>query len=262
LNQIAGQTSVPAFFFAARSRLPMDAMTHAAAAHADQPDHAPRRRARWRHASALLLLQCLLLLPLAVGARPAATAPVEGQDYVVIPGGQRWSSADDRIEVAEIFAYTCHHCADFQPALDAWKRKQPADVRVSYVPAAFSPQDNYGRACFAAQQLGALDRLHGPLFRAIHTAQTVPMSHASVDELAAFAGGEGLDAAGFRAAMASPAVDAMMQRAREFAIASGLRGTPTLVVNGKYRVQAPNHEQALRIAGQLVAMERAARKRP
>lgn len=237
-------------------------MTHAAPVHVAKLDPlALRRPARWRHALALLLLPGLLL-PLVACAQPAATAPVEGRDYVVIPDGERWSSADDRIEVAEIFAYTCHHCADFQPALDAWKRKQPADVRVSYVPAAFSPQDNYGRACFAAQQLGALDRLHAPLFRAIHSAQTVPMSHASVDELAAFARGEGIDAAKFRAAMASPAVDAMMQRARQFAIASGLRGTPTLVVNGKYRVQAPSHEQALRLAEQLVAMERAARRRP
>jgi thiol:disulfide interchange protein DsbA len=209
----------------------------------------------------LLLIQCLLL-PLAACAQPAAGGPVEGKDYVVIPGGQRWSSADDRIEVAEIFAYTCHHCADFQPQLDAWKRRQPADVRVSYVPAAFSPQDNYGRACFAALQLGVLDQLHAPLFRAVHTEQTVPMSHASADELAAFARSEGIDAAKFKAAMASPAVDAMMQRAREFAIASGLRGTPTLVVDGKYRVQAASHEQALRVAEQLVAMERAARKRP
>ena len=209
----------------------------------------------------LLLVQCLLL-PLAACAQPAAGGPVEGEDYVVIPGGQRWSSADDRIEVAEIFAYTCHHCADFQPQLDAWKRRQPADVRVSYVPAAFSPQDNYGRACFAALQLGVLDQLHAPLFRAVHTEQTVPMRHASADELAAFARSEGIDAAKFKAAMASPAVDAMMQRAREFAIASGLRGTPTLVVDGKYRVQAASHEQALRVAEQLVAMERAARKRP
>jgi thiol:disulfide interchange protein DsbA len=210
----------------------------------------------------LPLLALFLLLPLVAGAQRAASGPVEGQDYVAIPEGQRWSSADDRIEVAEIFAYTCHHCADFQPLLDAWKRKQPADVRVSYVPAAFSPGDHYGRACFAALQLGVLDRLHAPLFRAIHTAQTVPMSHASADELAAFARGEGIDAAKFKAAMASPAVDAMMQHAREFAIASGLRGTPTLVVDGKYRVQAASHEQALRVAEQLIAMERVARKRP
>lgn len=215
-----------------------------------------------RHFLPLLLLQ-LMLLPLIAGAQqPPGAAPVEGRDYVAIPGGERWSSADDRIEVAEIFAYTCHHCADLEPHLDAWKRSQPADVRVSYVPAAFRPTDNYARASFAAQQLGVLDRIHAPLFRAIHDAHTVPASNASVDELAAFFSGEGVDAARFKAAMASPEVDAQMQRARDFAIASGLRGTPTLVVNGKYRVQAPTHALALRIAGQLVAMERAARRQP
>src|SRR5690606_33098603 len=80
------------------------------------------------HLLPLLLVQ-LMLLPLAACAQSSA-APVEGQDYVVIPDGQRWSTADDKIEVVEVFAYTCHHCADFEPALAAWKRRQPADVRV------------------------------------------------------------------------------------------------------------------------------------
>ena len=257
MNQIAGQTFLSRRFFALATRIarPLAFQPSRSQIAMTQPP-AHRRHMPRHHVLLLLVLQCLLL-PLIACAQPAS-GPVEGQDYVVIPDGQRWSSADDRIEVAEIFAYTCHHCAEFQPQLDAWKRKQPADVRVSQVPAAFSPGDNYARACFAAQQLGVLDKLHAPLFRAIHAAQTVPMSHASADELAAFAAGEGIDTAKFKAAMASPAVDAMMQHARQFAIASGLRGTPTLVVDGKYRVQAASHEQALRIAGQLVAMERAA----
>src|SRR3546814_19242799 len=101
--------------------------------------------------------------------------------------------------------------------------------------------------------MGVLDKLHGPLFHAIHDAQTVPISNASVDELATFVRGEGIDADRFKAAMASPEVDAMMQRARDFAIASGLRGTPTLIVDGKYRIQAASHDQARQIAAQLVA---------
>lgn len=202
----------------------------------------------------LLLFQCLLL-PLAACAQPAA--PVEGEDYVAIAGGQPWAPADGGIEVAELFAYTCHHCADFAPQLEAWKRGQPADVRVRYVPAAYDPQDNYARAFFAAEQLGVLERTHVALFEAVHKRQSVPMSRPSVDELAAFFAEHGVDTAKFRAAMASPQVDARMRQAREFALASGLRGTPTLVVAGKYRVQARTHADALRIAGQLVAAERA-----
>src|SRR3546814_6935512 len=96
--------------------------------------------------------------------------------------------------------------------------------------------------------MGVLDKLHGPLFHAIHDAQTVPISNASADELATFVRGEGIDADRFKAAMASPEVDALMQRARDFAIASGLRGTPTLIVDGKYRVQATSHAPALQVA--------------
>lgn len=203
------------------------------------------------------LLLTLLLLPLAASAQLPA-APVEGVDYVAIPDGQPWQ-ADGRIEVAELFAYTCHHCADFAPKLEAWKRSQPADVRVAYVPAAYDPRDGFGRAYFAAEQLGVLGKVHAELFRAIHQQQSLPMN-ASDGELAVFARDQGVDMAKFQAAMASAEVAAKMQRAHDFAAASGMEGTPTLVVAGKYRVQAPTHDDALRIAGQLVAMERAARQ--
>ena len=206
-----------------------------------------------------MLLSLLLagLLPLATFAQ-SAPAPVEGSDYVVIPDGQPWQPLKGKIEVVEIFAYGCSHCAQFAPQFDAWKRKQPGDVRVSLVPAAFDLGDPYARACFAAGQLGVLGKTHADLFEAIHRRQSVPMHNASIDELAAFYGQYGVDAARFKAAATSHAIDAQMQHARAFAIASGLRGTPTLVVNGKYRIQAPTHQAALRIADQLMAMERAA----
>src|SRR3546814_11821179 len=52
-----------------------------------------------RHLLPLLLVQ-LMLLPLAACAQ-SATGPVEGHDYVVIPDGQRWSTAADRTERSE-----------------------------------------------------------------------------------------------------------------------------------------------------------------
>src|SRR3546814_4019120 len=76
--------------------------------------------------------------------------------------------------------------------------------------------------------MGVLDKLHGPLFHAIHDAQTVPISNASADELATFVRGEGIDADRFKAAMASPEVDALMQRARDFAIARSEEHTSEL----------------------------------
>ena len=201
-----------------------------------------------------------LLLPLAACAQPpaAGTPLVAGTDYAVIDNGQPWRPLKGQVEVVEIFSYSCSHCASFEPLLTAWKSKQPKDVRVTYVPAAYNLQEPFARATFAAQQLGALDKTHAALFRAVHTDGAMPMRNPSVDELATFYRGQGVDVAKFRAAFVGPLVDAEMNRAREFAVASGLEGTPTLVVNGRYRILGRSHEDTLRIASQLIAMERKA----
>lgn len=210
-----------------------------------------------RHAFALC---AALLLAVAAPSHGLAAddAPVEGRDYVVIPDGQPWQPADGRIEVAEVFAYWCHVCNDFQPLVDRWQASLPADVRFSYVPAAFSPDDAYARGYFAAEALGAVDRTHHATFRAIHAAQSLPMRGASADEVATHYAGLGLDRARFAAAMQSPATDARMREARGFIVRSGVEGTPTLVVDGRYRVQARSLGDLLRIADALVARERAA----
>ncbi|MCW5580919.1 MAG: thiol:disulfide interchange protein DsbA/DsbL [Luteimonas sp.] len=205
-------------------------------------------------ASRLFALCLSALLPLAVAAQPA---PVEGEDYVRIEGGQPWQAEAGTIEVVEVFAYPCGHCDQFRPMLDAWKRKAPKDVRLRLVPAAYEPGDALARGFFAAESMGRLEQTHAALFDAIHREYTLPARGTSSGEVVAFLAGRGLDAGQLRAAMASPATDAKMNAAREFAVRSGIRGTPTLIINGKYRVQGRTLQDSLRIADALVAMERA-----
>jgi thiol:disulfide interchange protein DsbA len=208
---------------------------------------------------ATLLAGLLACLPL-LSACAQNAAPVEGDDYVVIAEGQPWQPLAGKIEVVEVFGYWCHVCDDFQPLVDDWKKKLPKDVRFSYVPAAFSPTDAYARAYFAAESLGALGKTHHATFRAIHDQQSLPQRNASIDEIAAFYDTLGVDAARLRATAQSPATDTKMAAAREFAVRSGVQGTPTLVVNGIYRVQAKSLQDMLRIADALIAKERAASK--
>lgn len=202
----------------------------------------------------LLALLCLVLAPAAGTTALAqdAGAPVEGTDYTVVEGGQPWGGTDGRIEVLEVFAYTCGHCAEFQPMLDAWVRKLPADVRFEYLPAAYDPGNAFGRGFFAAKAAGALGRVHAPMFRAVHD-DALLAHNATIDEVAWFLGEHGLDKAAAKTAMASPEVDALMQRARAFQLGIRLRGTPTLVVAGRYVVTPRTHADALRITEQLVA---------
>ena len=200
-----------------------------------------------------------LLLPLsALAATPAAT--VAGEDYVLIDGGQPYQPlAGKQIEVVEVFGYWCHHCAEFQPQVEAWKQKLPADVRFTYVPAVFSDDDAFARAYFAAADAGALGQTHDDLFRAIHD-DHILATNATIDEIAWFYGEHGLVPAKMKAAMTSPATTARLQRARDFALRSGVEGTPSLVINGRYRVRGRTHDDTLRIASQLIAQLRATRR--
>ena len=205
----------------------------------------------------LILLSCLLFALPALAAAP----PVEGTDYVLIDNGQPYAPLAGKIEVVEVFGYWCPHCAEFQPQLSAWKRTLPADVRFTYVPAVFTAGDNFARAYFAAEHYGILARTHDAMFPAIHVQGLLPLN-ASVPELAAYYATQGLDPAKAQAYMDSPEVEAKLEHARQFALHSGVEGTPTLIINGRYRITAATHADGLRIAGQLIDQLRAARRAP
>jgi thiol:disulfide interchange protein DsbA len=203
----------------------------------------------------------LLVLPLTACAQAPSAPPKAGVDYEVLEQGQRWQAPNGKIEVVEVFAYWCSHCADFQPMVDAWKKKVPADVSFAYVPAAFDPEDVYAKAYFAAEAAKAVAKIHQPLFDAIHEEGALPRSNATVDELGTWLAQRGLNRAKMVASMQSKEVADRMTRARAFAVANRVNGTPTLIVNGKYVVRSRTLEERMRVVDALVAIERAAARK-
>lgn len=212
-----------------------------------------------RHAAFSLLASFALLFAAATQAQTPAPALTEGQHYAVIPNGIPFANAKGKVEIAEVFGYWCHHCANAQPLVDKWKPRLPKDVDFVYVPAAFDMQDPFARAYFAARQLKLPSKLHQDLFRAIHVDGTLP-KNASDAELAAFHTRYGVTAPKFLAAMNSKPVAAQLNWANKFAKSSEVEGTPTFIVGGKYRVLARTHQDALRIAAQLAAQLRSERR--
>ena len=203
----------------------------------------------------------VLLLFLLAPLLAVAAEPVAGTDYVEIPGGKPYAPLDGKVEVVEVFGYTCIHCAHFQPVLGAWLKKQPSSVRFTPLPAAFGGfWMPYARAYYAAAKLRVLGKTHDAMFKALHETGSLPIQNASDEEIAAFYAEYGADPKAFIAAMRSPATDLLLDRSRDFALATGIEGTPTIVVNGKYRVTGRNFDDTLRITDYLVARERAARK--
>ena len=189
---------------------------------------------------------------------PSGPAPVAGTDYVEIPGGQAFAPAAGKVEVAEVFGYTCPHCAQFQPLIDGWKAKQPADVNVISVPAAFGGYwVTYARAFFAAETLGVLDKSHDAMFNALHVARSLNLE-STPEDIGKFYAQYGVDPKTFASTMKGFAVETKLNRAKQFAMRSKIEGTPSVVVNGKYLVSVDErgYEPMFNTIEHLVARER------
>lgn len=191
---------------------------------------------------------------------PQGPAPVAGTDYEEIAGGQPYQPLDGKVEVVEVFGYVCPACASFHPVVSEWEKKLPADVRFTYVPAPFGPEWNpYAKGYYVAESMGLVKRTHDALITAIHVQHNMPGEGDKPDEqkIANFYAGYGANAAQFLAAMNSFAVASKIKRGEQFMMRSGVSSTPTLVINGKYRVNGSNWQDKLRIADHLIAQERA-----
>ena len=186
---------------------------------------------------------------------------VEGRDYDLIKDPEPWKPLAGKIEVVEVFGYVCPACAAFNPLVTAWKNKLPDDVRFMYVPAPFGDVWNpYAKAFYVADAMNLVDRSHDDLIRAIHVDQTMPGEGDKPDEqaIANFYGKYGANPKEFLSTMNSFTVAGQVNRGRQFMVRTGTSGTPTLIVNGKYRVKGNSFEDMLRIASGLIARERAA----
>lgn len=203
----------------------------------------------------------------AAAAAPAASGEAIpglklGTDYELIKNGQPFDPLDGKVEVAEVFNFVCPACYAFQPALSKWEKTMPAQVRFTYVPAAFGPKwDQYVRAFYAAQMMGIEAKSHTGIYDAIHLESKLQGERAedSDDAIAAvYAKLGGVDARQFAANMKSFAVMAKFNKAKQYIVQQQVNGTPTLMVNGKYRVTGGRTpEDRMHIVDALIAHEAA-----
>ncbi len=146
------------------------------------------------------------------------------------------TSTGDKVEVLEVFWYGCPHCYRFEPYVERWLKKKPAEAEFVRMPGVLRPQwELDGRAFYTEELLGVLDKLHRPLFDAIHQ-QHRPLN--SEDALMGFFAEHGVSKDDFRKTFNSFAVETKIRRARSMAQRYGISGVPAIIVNGKYRVNA------------------------
>ena len=176
-----------------------------------------------------------LLLASACTAQSSTPAPyTEGNQYVTLPAPyQRYSSAG-KVEVVEVFSYACIHCAHFAPIAEKLRKELPAGVDFKLVPAPFSAEWlPFARAYYAADKLGVVGRTHLQLFTAKFD-EHYPIN--SMDELANFYASQGVDRTKFLDIATSPEATAKLKSDLALIQHWQVDGTPSIVVDGKYRV--------------------------
>lgn len=209
----------------------------------------------------LLLIVAGLSLAGACTAQPPAAAPYQlGVQYVAITPAQPLVN-DGKIEVVEVFSYACPHCWHFEPYAEQIQKQLPKGVVFRMMPAVFSPAwEPYARAFYAAQTLGVLGKTHVALFKALHE-QHEPLY--SLQDLAGFYSHYGVKPAEFLRVANSDAVDQQIMHAIRLGQAWGIEGTPTIVVDGKYRSgQIQSYDELVKLTLWLVHKEQIARAHP
>lgn len=217
------------------------------------------------------LLAGLLSASAAVAAdAPAATAApatpatswVEGTHYFLIDPPQPTASGK-KVEVLEVFSYACPHCAHFQPYAEQLKQSLPDGAVFGYMPAVFNASwEPYARAYYTAESLGVVDQTHQALFDALHR-DHLPMR--TIEDLSSFYAEHGVDKAKFIAASGSFEVESKLSRAQQIVKADGVDGTPSIVIDGKYRAtgqSAGGYPQLIELVDWLVKKELDAKSKP
>lgn len=163
-------------------------------------------------------------------------APRAGVDYQLIGKRETYAANPQGIEVVEVFSYHCPHCADFEPWATQFRSLLPADANFRYLQLAGGSFEQLARAFFALEAMGALDTTHAAALQAVAIDRKLS-GGTPADVAAVFADAGSLDAKALESTMQSFAVDAKVARAQALASTWQVAGTPTMVVDGKYRIQ-------------------------
>jgi thiol:disulfide interchange protein DsbA len=196
----------------------------------------------------------------------------EGTNYFPVTPAQHTNVPAGKIEVAEIFSYGCPYCAQVNPLIQQLKKSLPSNAQLVFIPASFNPPEDwpmFQRAACTAQTLGIFDRTHDAMFDAVWKTRELAISDPktntlkrplpTIEDAARYYNHiSGIAVDQFLAASKSFSVDVAMRRDDALILAYHIDSTPSLVVNGKYRItgqSAGGMQQMMELAKWLVAKE-------
>lgn len=194
-----------------------------------------------------LIKQLLMILAL-LCATQALAEPEAGKDYQLVSPAQPTHSGN-KIEVLEFFFYGCIHCNKLNPLIGAWEKKMPKDVEFTYVPAIFNVTwEVSARTFYALEALGQRAQLHDELFNAWDSGTQLVDEASTADFLAK----HGVDSKKFSDAYNSFSMQSKVVRAKQMGQLYGIRGTPTLIVDGKYLITGLHPAETIQVLNAVI----------
>ncbi|HWW20751.1 MAG TPA: thiol:disulfide interchange protein DsbA/DsbL [Steroidobacteraceae bacterium] len=196
-----------------------------------------------------------LLATALTGAASAASSPnwAQGIHYFLIQPAHPTSPTSvsaGKVEVTEVFSYACPACDRFYPTVDKLRAALPVNAELTFVPAAFNQAEDwpmFQRAFYAAQSLGIDKKTHDAVFDAVWKTGELAVVDPGSERLKVpaptiqdaanwYARAAGVTPQTFVNAASSFGVDTKTRQADEFIRKTQVDQTPTMIVNGKYRV--------------------------
>jgi len=170
-----------------------------------------------------------------------------GKDYTLVKPPQPTESK--KIEVLEFFFYGCIHCFHLDPKLMAWEKTKPTDVELVLVPTIFRDSwEPMARTYYALDSMG-----HDALFKTWNLENTPLLDETAIRS---FVSTRGVDGAKFSAAYNSFSVQSRVTRSKQMIRSYGVEGTPTMIVDGKYRISGLQPDDSIRVLKELIVMAR------
>jgi thiol:disulfide interchange protein DsbA len=196
-----------------------------------------------------------LVFSFSVASVHAATY-TEGKDYVVLTEPVR-PADPTKIEVAEVFSFVCPGCNKFEPLLQAWVKKLPADVAFVQTHASFNQNwQVYQRGYYTMLSLGVKDKAQEAVFTTIHVGKKELLTaQAWADFLTLYGVDKQKTISTFNSFGVNSQIKQADNRVRDLKVTS----TPQMYIDGRFRVTATAHEDMLKIAQFLIEKVRAER---
>ena len=185
--------------------------------------------------------------------------PQQGIDYLILDKPVAVDAAAGKVEVIEFFGYWCPHCNAFEPELEAWLKRMPANISFKRVPVAFNDAAiPLQKMYYTLEALGRVNDMQRKVFTAIH-AEKINLN--TQEGIVAWAVKQGIDQKKFVDAYTSFAVNTKVTKAKQLVNAYKIDGVPSMGVAGRFYTDgtlAKGMTRALQVVEHLASETKAA----